>query len=90
MRARTDAHTGVVPTTLVVQLLDPTVSVPDDEVAAATWATSGATIFDPRASASAFVKVFADPNPPRMPPVVTLPGETIRRLVPRELIWSRT
>src|SRR5581483_155760 len=85
-RARTAAQAGVVPTTLVVQLLDPTVSVPDDWVLGATCATSGATIFDWRASASPLVSVLAVPKPPRMPPVVTLPGETISRLVPRELI----
>ena len=78
------------PTTLVVQLVDPMVSVPEDWLAGATWATSGAATLDPRASASALVSVDAEPNPPRMPPLVALPGETISRLVPRALIWSRT
>src|SRR5438128_2430145 len=46
LRARTLAQGGVVPTTLVVQFVDPTASVPDDVVAGATCATSGAATLD--------------------------------------------
>ena len=58
---------GVVPTTVVVQLVRPAIRVSDREVAGATAAMSGATVFDASAVASASVRVEAEPNPPRMP-----------------------
>src|SRR5450759_2982102 len=82
--ARTDIQDGVVPTTEVVQLLDPATRDCELDVLGATAAMSGATTGEARAAASAWVSVEADPNPPRRPVVlVVLPGEMISRLVPR-------
>src|SRR5665647_1820022 len=84
VRARTDNQEGVVPTTVVVQLLAPATRDCELEVLGATAAMSGATTGEARACASAWVSVEADPNPPRSPVVlVVLPGEMINRLVPR-------
>src|SRR5689334_16223556 len=59
VRARTPSHCGVVPTALVVQFDVPATRVTDVDTDGATAATSGATSFDPNASASAFVNVDA-------------------------------
>ena len=67
LRARTDSQSGWCPTTVVVQLVPAAVSVSDRDVAGATAAMSGATVFDASAVASASVSVEALPNPPRMP-----------------------
>src|SRR5450759_5676559 len=83
VRALTDSQDGVVPTTDVVQLLDPATRDCELDVVGATAAMSGATTGEARAWASAWVSVEADPNPPRKPVVlVVLPGERIKRLVP--------
>ena len=83
VRSRTESHDGVVPTTVVVQFVEPLTS---DWLTlcntGATPLTSGAAVFDDRAVASAMVSVDADPNPPRTPPLVELPGETISRFPP--------
>ena len=72
---------------MVVQLLDPAVSVSEEERTGATALISGATVFDDSAVASASVRVEAEPKPPRIPLVeVELPGEMVSRLVPRALI----
>src|ERR1019366_3328149 len=84
VRARTDSQDGVVPATVVVQLLVPATRDCELDVDGATAAMSGATTGDARAAASAWVRVEAEPNPPRRPVVlVVLPGEMINRLVPR-------
>lgn len=68
-----------------------TVAVTDVEVVAATCATSGTADLSPIASASARVKVEAEPNPPRVPSLdVVDPGATISRFEPSELIGSST
>ncbi len=91
LRARTDSQSGVVPTTVVVQFDVPAVSDRLRWLAGATAAMSGATSFEARASASCTVRVEAEPKPPRTPSLlVALPGVTTSRLLPRELIWSRT
>ena len=52
---------------------------------------SGATVLEARAAASLWVRVDAEPNPWRIPlEDVELPGETVSRLVPSELIWDLT
>ena len=88
MRARTASQLGLVPTTLVVQFVEAAVNVAEVDVVGATAAMSGATVFDAeRVSASAVVRVDAEPNPPRTPPLlVELPGEMINRLLPSELM----
>ena len=77
-------HDGVVPVSVVVQLVSPAVSATLAVGTGATATTSGATsVDDPRASASPTVSVDAEPNPPRTPVLsVELPGETTRRFVP--------
>src|SRR5450759_4063055 len=91
VRALTDSQDGVVPTTDVVQLLDPATRDCELDVVGASAAMSGATTGEARAWASAWVSVEADPNPPRRPVVlVVLPGEMIRRLVPRASTWAVT
>src|SRR5450631_3102612 len=91
VRARTDIQEGVVPTTEVVQLLDPATRDCELDVLGATAAMSGATTGEARAAASAWVSVEADPNPPRTPVVlVVLPGEMINKLVPRASTWAVT
>src|SRR5580765_7224853 len=82
-RPRTDSHCGSVPTTVVVQLVEPlSSSVLLLWMTGATAAMSGAACFEASASASSVVKVDAEPKPPRTPPKVLLPGETISRLPP--------
>src|SRR5665811_623940 len=91
VRARTDSQDGVVPTTEVVQLLEPATSDCELDVVGATAAMSGTTTGEARACASAWVSVEADPNPPRRPVVlVVLPGEMIRRFVPSASTWAVT
>src|SRR4029079_18445038 len=91
LRARTRNQGAVVPTTLVLQLLDDVVTVALLDVVGATAATSGATTFDVSAAASFAVSVEAVPKPPRTPPeLVVLPGWMMSRLLPSALIWSRT
>src|SRR5665647_884979 len=91
LRALTWSQSGVVPTTLVVQLVVPAVSDCDPVTTGATLAMSGATTRLASAVESRIVSVEADPRPPRMPvALVVLPGETISRLLPSWLIWSRT
>jgi hypothetical protein len=83
VRPRTDAHCEVVPTTVVVQFVAPLTS--DSLLLCRIGATplmSGAAVFELSAVASAMVSVDADPNPPRRPPLVELPGEMINRLPP--------
>ena len=91
VRARTPSHDGVVPTTLVVQLVLPLTSDASVVETGATAAMSGAVVWSANATASRVVSVEAEPRPPRMPPVVVdEPGETISRLLPSELIWAFT
>jgi len=91
VRARTSSHDGPVPTTEVVQLVEPAVSDSEVDLIGATAAMSGAATVEARASASSVVSVDAVPNPPLMPPVVVeLPGVTISRLLPNELIRAPT
>jgi hypothetical protein len=88
---RTASHDGLVPTTVVVQLVVPATNVSDSEVVGATAAISGATVFDDRAVASPGVRVEADPNPPRMPELeVVLPGEIVRRFEPKAVMSELT
>ena len=90
-RARTPSQLGVVPTTLVVQLVLPLTSDVCALDTGATAAMSGAVGAVAKAAASRSVSVDAEPRPPRMPPIeVELPGETISRLLPSELIWALT
>jgi len=64
-------------------VVEPAVSAADDVVVTAIAAMSGATTFDASASASDFVSVDAEPNPPRTPKLlVEFPGERSNRLVP--------
>ena len=91
LRARTGSQSGVVPTTFVVQFVVPAVSDCEPVTTGATLAMSGATTGLASAVASRVVRVDADPRPPRIPlVVVVLPGETMSRLLPSWLIWSRT
>src|SRR3954469_13887326 len=77
-RARTSPQAGVVPTTLVVQLVLPAASDSLAVDAGATAAMSGATVRLPRASASATVSVEDVPRPPRTPDeLVVDPGVTM-------------
>src|ERR1700742_4683824 len=83
LRPRTESQLGVVPTTVVVQFVDPLST--SCELLCRTGATppmSGADCLDARAAASAAVSVDADPNPPRTPLLVELPGEMISRFPP--------
>ena len=90
-RPRTVSHDGLVPTTVVVQLVVPATRVSDSELVGATAPMSGATVFEASAAASPAVSVEAEPNPPRMPELdVVLPGEMVRRLVPSAAIWELT
>src|ERR1039458_55797 len=74
-RSRTAAHDAVLPTTVVVQLLEPAVNSSIVSAWGATAITFGATRFDPSALASARVSVLADPKPARIPlELVVLPG----------------
>ena len=89
VRLRTCSHAGVVPATVVVQVLELMSSVrdADEDWTGATALMSGATVLEARAVASACVSVDAEPNPWRMPlEDVELPGETVSRLVPSELM----
>src|ERR1700691_3831916 len=93
VRSRTVSHDGLVPFTVLVQLLEFAVSVrvSSDETTGATAAMSGATVLEASAAASPWVRVDWDPNPNRMPAEeVELPGDTVSRLVPRELISELT
>src|SRR5664279_2035186 len=91
LRARTSSHEESVPTTDVVQFADPAVNACELDLIGATAAMSGAATGDANASASSVVSVDAVPNPPRTPAVVVeLPGVTISRLLPRELIRAPT
>ena len=91
VRARTSSQDGDVPTTVVVQFVDPAVSDSDEFLTAATPVMSGAATGEDRASASLMVSVEADPAPPRTPVVlVVLPGVTISRLLPSEEIRAPT
>ena len=82
-RPRTVSHEGSVPTTVVVQLVDPATRF-SSTVAGATASMSGATTFDESAAASPTVRVDAEPKPPRMPELeVVLPGVTVSRFEPR-------
>src|ERR1700689_878361 len=84
-------HVGVEPTTVVLQLLVPAVSVSDEDVGGATALMSGATVLEESAVALAMVRVEAVPKPPRMPEdEVELPGEIVNRLVPNEVISELT
>ena len=90
VRARTSASSGVVPTTLVVQLAVPAVRVCPVIEIGATAAMSGAAVLDASAPASCRVSVVAEPSGPFTPPeLVALPGVMISRLVPSALIWAR-
>ncbi len=90
-RERTSSHDGVVPASWVVQLVVPATSETCAPVVGATWATSGTTVLSAIEEASCRVSVDALPKPPRTPDdEVLLPGETTSRLLPSELIWSRT
>ncbi len=87
VRARTERHCGVLPTTLVVQLVLPLSSSRDVLWTGATPAMSGAAVFDVSTSASETVRVEAEPKPPRTPlELVELPGDTMSRLLPSALI----
>ena len=90
VRARTLSQSGVVPTTELVQVVEPTVRTWEPVLTGATLPMSGATAGSAKALASAIVRVVAVPRPPRTPLVVELPGETISKLLPRLLIWSST
>ena len=83
LRALTDSQSTVLPVTVVVQLDVPAVRVSEEPTVGATASTSGATVCEARESASAMVKVDAEPNPSRMPELdVVLPGVTVSRFVP--------
>ena len=91
VRARTVSQLGVLPTTEVVQLVEPLVRLSDRLVVGATAATSGATVCEASAVASETVSVDAEPDPPRTPELlVVLPGVTTNRLVPSALISEVT
>ena len=90
-RERTVDQDGVVPVSVVVQLVSPTVNDTWAVLVGATASMSGATSEDANASASPAVSVEDEPNPPRTPLLlVVLPGEITSTLVPSSLIWSRT
>ena len=61
VRARTDSHVGVVPTTDEVQVCDPAASAWFDVEAGATAATSGAMVGLASICASPMVRVVAEP-----------------------------
>src|SRR6266540_1562063 len=82
LRPRTGSQDDVVPTTVVVQFVEPLSSSWELCRTGATPLTSGAAVLDVNAVASAMVSVDAEPKPPRTPPLVELPGETISRLPP--------
>lgn len=89
-RERTSSHDGVAATTVEVQVVSLALSVWLVEATGATPEMLGATSEDASASASALVRVVAEPKPPRTPSLVELPGEMISRLDPSALIWSLT
>ena len=90
-RERTVDQDGVVPVSVVVQLVSPTVNDTWAVLVGATASMSGATSEDANASASPAVSVEDEPNPPRTPLLlVLLPGEITSTLVPSSLICSRT
>ena len=66
VRDRTGNQDGVVPTTDVVQLVEPLVSDSEVVLTPATAPMSGAATFEARAAASSVVSVDADPKPPRI------------------------
>ena len=72
---RTAFQLGVVPVSVVVQLVEPLTSDTDEvDVGATAW-MSGAAVLDSSAPASWMVSVDAEPNPPRAPELsVVLPG----------------
>src|SRR6266536_4119771 len=74
VRPRTSCQDGVVPTTVVVQFVEPLTTDCEPCSTGATPATSGAAVCDDSAAASAVVSVDAEPKPPRSPPLVALPG----------------
>ena len=87
------ASDGVVPTTLVVQLVVPAVSDRDGGRRRRRPRRCPARrSVDASASASLHGQRGRRPKPPRTPPVLgaCCPGETISRLVPSALIWART
>ena len=91
VRARTASHSGVVPTTDVVQFVEPYTRLSEVFFTGATPATSGAATGELSAAASATRNVDAEPKPPRTPVVlVALPGDTISKLLPSALICELT
>ena len=70
VRDRTVSQDSLVPTTEVVQLVEPLVRDNEVVLTPATAPMSGAATFEARAAASAVVRVDADPKPPRIPAVV--------------------
>ena len=66
VRARTPSHDGVVPTTLVVQLVLPLTRDASVVETGATAAISGAVAWSDNATASRVVSVEAEPRPPRI------------------------
>lgn len=90
-RDRTVFQASVVPVSVVVQLVSPTISEAVEVAVPATATTSGAASSPASASTSAVVSVDAEPKPPRAPVLsVELPGEITSTLVPSSSIWSRT
>ena len=92
VRDRTSSQDGVVPTTVVVQFVDPAVSdSPSADVVAATAAMSGATTGRGQRLGvrlrSASTRCRS--RRARRPCSSCCPGETISRLVPSELILRR-
>src|SRR5579859_597265 len=87
VRARTADHADVVPTTEVVQFVDPLTNSSDVCLVGATARMSGAATLEPSACASDIVNDDAEPSPPRTPDeLVALPGVTISRLLPSAAI----
>ena len=79
------------PCTVVVHVLDPAISVSDEDVMGATALMSGATIGLESASTSDIVSVEAVPSASRMPVVeVELPGVIVSTLEPSAVISEVT
>ena len=68
------SHPGLLPCTVVDQLVLVLTSVAVPETTGATAATSGASCLSSSPVTSSMVSVFAEPDPPRTPKLVVLPG----------------
>src|SRR6476646_5055866 len=84
VRELATSQSGVLPETVVLQLLDALTRETRPWETGATAAMSGAFWRSISPSTSFIVNVLALPPPPNTPPVKLLPGAIVSRLVPRE------